>query len=103
MINSLLSIPLQFPIHLSTWIAAKSVRLFVTHPDRYHYLAVLGETPPENLSLATINKTQEKDLDEEEMEEVAGLEGDGKIEDKMEVTVEKDDKELDNTKTGKEE
>ena len=94
-INSLYSIPLQFPIHLSTWIAAKSVRLFVTHPDRYHYLAILGETPPENLSLATINKTQAKDIDEdidEEMEEVAGLEGDEKIEDKMEVTVERDDK-----------
>ena len=99
MINSLYSIPLQFPIHLSTWIAAKSVRLFVTHPDRYHYLAILGETPPENLSLATINKTQEKDLDEE-MEEVAGLEEDGKIEDKMEVTVERDDKELENRQKG---
>ena len=43
----------QCPIYLSGWIAAKSVRLFVAHPERYHYLVILGEMPPEELSLAT--------------------------------------------------
>ena len=27
--------------------------LFVAHPERYHYLAILGEMPPKGLSLAT--------------------------------------------------
>ena len=31
----------------------KSVHLFVAHPERYYYLVILGETPPEELSLAT--------------------------------------------------
>ena len=43
----------QCPIYLSGWIAAKSVHLFVAHPERYYYLVILGETPPEELSLAT--------------------------------------------------
>ena len=30
-----------------------SVHLFAAHPERYHYLVILGEMPPEELSLAT--------------------------------------------------
>lgn len=59
---------IQCPICLSGWIAAVSVRLFVAHPERYHYLAILGETPPEHLSLATKNAKSllEEQSDEEE-------------------------------------
>ena len=43
----------QCPIYLSGWIAAKSVHLFVAHPERY---SLLGETPPEELYLSIVNK-----------------------------------------------
>ena len=55
----------QCPIYLSGWIAAKSVRLFVAHPESYHYLAI---TPPEERSLATrsaksiVDPIDEKDM-----------------------------------------
>ena len=61
------SLPLrdiQCPLYLSGWIAATSVRLFVNHPERYHYLAILGQEPPEQLSLATHNRK----FDDKEME-----------------------------------
>ena len=32
------------------------MRLFVAHPERYHYLAILGETSPEELYLSIVNK-----------------------------------------------
>ena len=40
----------------------------MAHPERYHYLAILGETPPEELSLATRSAKSIVDpIDEEDM------------------------------------
>ena len=42
--------------------------LFVAHPERYHYLVILGEMPPKELSLATrsakyiVDPIDEKDI-----------------------------------------
>lgn len=62
---------LQCSLYLSGWIAATSVRLFVNHPERYHYLAILGQEPPEQLSLATHNRKFDDDR-EMEMEDTTG-------------------------------
>lgn len=45
---------MQHPIHLSAWLAAKSCRLFVGRPDRYHYLVLLGMEPDEEQNLETV-------------------------------------------------
>ena len=40
----------------------------MAHPERYHYLAILGEMPPEELSLATRSAKSIVDpIDEEDM------------------------------------
>ena len=56
---------MQHPIHLSAWLAAKSCRLFVGRPDRYHYLVLLGMEQDEEQRLETIrghcdDNTEEK-------------------------------------------
>ena len=67
------SVPLKSPIHLSGWVAAKSVRLFVAHQERYHFLAMLGVDPPEKQNLETISgrvlQQKEEDDDEPKSEE----------------------------------
>ena len=46
---------MQHPIHLSAWLAAKSCRLFVGRPDRYHYLVLLGMEPDDEQNLETVS------------------------------------------------
>lgn len=46
---------MEHPIHLSAWLAAKSCRLFVGRPDRYHYLVLLGMEPLEEQNLETVS------------------------------------------------
>ena len=70
--------PLKSPIHLSGWVAAKSVRLFVAHQERYHFLAMLGVVPPEKQNLETISgrrlqwKEEDEQMSEEESEKKIG-------------------------------
>lgn len=54
---------MQHPIHLSAWLAAKSCRLFVGRPDRYHYLVLLGMEPDEEQSLETVSGARDEDDD----------------------------------------
>ena len=56
---------MQHPIHLSAWLAAKSCRLFVGRPDRYHYLVLLGMEPDEEQSLETVSGPRDDDKTEE--------------------------------------
>ena len=42
------------PIHLSGWLAPKSVRLFLDKNYRYHFLSMLGHDPPTNQCLDTV-------------------------------------------------
>lgn len=55
---------MQHPIHLSAWLAAKSCRLFVGRPDRYHYLVLLGMEPDEEQSLETVSGHQDDKTEE---------------------------------------
>lgn len=55
---------MQHPIHLSAWLAAKSCRLFVGRPDRYHYLVLLGVEPDEEQNLETISSHCDDDIEE---------------------------------------
>lgn len=80
---------LSCPLHLSGWVAAKSVRLYVDKNYRYHYLAMLGHDLPENLSLETMSGRKRKKQDlkgdweaEEEEEEVeeGGISSSGEME-----------------------
>lgn len=89
------------PIYLAGWIAHRSVRLYVGHPDRYHYLAILGQTPPETMSLKTesgqdqysfFEEDDEKEVvlsmkEEEEKEEL--MEGRDEVENVVEEESEK--------------
>ena len=47
---------MQHPVYLSAWLAAKSCRLFVGRPDRYHYLVLLGMESDEEQNLETISR-----------------------------------------------
>jgi len=60
---------LQHPIFLSAWLAAKSCRLFVGRPDRYHYLVLLGMNVDDEQSLATISGQGEDNGDEAKIQE----------------------------------
>ena len=76
---------LSCSLHLSGWVAAKSVRLYVDKNYRYHYLAMLGHDLPENLSLETMSgrKRKEQDLKgdwEAEEEEEGGMSSSGEME-----------------------
>ena len=66
--SSCCRIPLQCPIYLSAWVAAWSVRLFLGQIERYHYLSMLGEDPPEDQSLTTTTGPAKKEMmaDEED-------------------------------------
>lgn len=55
---------MQHPIHLSAWLAAKSCRLFVGRPDRYHYLVLLGIEQDEEQNLETISGQHDDNSEE---------------------------------------
>ena len=63
---------LQHPIHLSAWLAAKSCRLFVGRPDRYHYLVLLGIEQDEEQNLETISSQCEDKSEEKTKTETLG-------------------------------
>ena len=60
---------LQHPIFLSAWLAAKSCRLFVGRPDRYHYLVLLGMDVDNEQSLTTISRHGEDTEDKTKFQE----------------------------------
>ena len=60
------SFTLSCPIHLSGWVAAKSVRLYVDKNYRYHYLSILGYDPPENQNLETVSARMRRGEDDED-------------------------------------
>ncbi len=61
-------IPLKCPILLSGWIGPKSVRLFVPMAERCHFLSMLGEDPPDKLSLDTIGHPKKKKKPQDDSE-----------------------------------
>lgn len=93
----------SYPLSLSGWVAAKSVRLYVDRKYRYHFLAVMGHDPPENQSLVPVcgegrPLEGEKELDVEEVgenfpEEVIDEEGEAEeaIHEEGEGSSDKDD------------
>ena len=76
-------------MHLSGWVAAKSVRLYVDKNYRYHYLAMLGYDPPENQSLETVSRKKRKeqqpqgDWEEEEEDGGGGSSGEEMLMDRV--------------------
>ena len=71
-------------MHLSGWVAAKSVRLYVDKNYRYHYLVMLGYDPPENQSLETISRKRRKEQQlQGDWEEGEEEEGGGSSEEEM--------------------
>ena len=59
---------MQHPIHLSAWLAAKSCRLFVGRPDRYHYLVLLGIEQDGEQNLETISGQYDDNSEEKKTE-----------------------------------
>ena len=55
-------VPLTCPLHLSGWLAAKSARLFLDKSYRYNFLSLLGEDPPTDISLESMNTARRKAL-----------------------------------------
>ena len=55
-------VPLTCPLHLSGWLAAKSARLFLDKSYRYNFLSLLGEDPPNDISLESMNTARRKAL-----------------------------------------
>jgi hypothetical protein len=49
------------PVCVSGWVAGVSVRLFLSQKQRYHYLSILGQTPPDHMSLTTQGSSKNKD------------------------------------------
>ena len=57
------------PLHLSGWLAARSVRLFLDKSHRYIFLSMLAQDPSsisEDICLDTMNSTRRKALQNEQ-------------------------------------
>ena len=55
-------IPLTCPLHLSGWLAARSARLFLDKSYRYNLLSILGEDPPTDIDMESMNTARRKAL-----------------------------------------